>query len=78
MSAEFISLGDTEEFPQYKDWEKVYLLDVIRIKYPQRGYDLSAQVIGIEHDVLSGMLNSVTIGDIKKGQRRRIWISGKT
>lgn len=78
MSAEFIALGDTEEFPQYKDWEKVYLLDVIRISHRDRGYDFSAQVIGLEHDVLTGMLNNVTIGDIRKSYRRRIWIAGKS
>ena len=64
MTIEFLSLGDTEEYSQYRDLDKVYLYDIITIRDTIRGYSYTAQVIGVEHDVLTGMLNSVTIGKL--------------
>ena len=72
MNIEFISLGDTEEYAQYRDLDKVYLYDILDIKDTVRGYSYKAQVIGVEHDVLTGRLNSVTIGEVRnwKGTRK--------
>ena len=64
MTIEFISLGDTEEYAQYRDLDKVYLYDILSIKDTVRGYQYTAQVVGVEHDLLTGMLNSVTIGKL--------------
>lgn len=64
MTIEFLSLGDTEEYQQYRDLDKVYLYDILTIKDTIRGYSYTAQVIGVEHDILTGMLNSVTIGKL--------------
>lgn len=64
MTIEFLSLGDTEEYAQYRGLDKVYLYDIITIHDTVRGYDYTAQVVGIEHDVLTGMLNYVTIGKL--------------
>ena len=65
MKIEFLSLGDTEEYAQYRGLDKVYLYDIITIKDTVRGYEYSAQVVGIEHDILTGMLLSVTLGSIQ-------------
>ena len=64
MTISFISLGDTEEYIQYRGLDKVYLYDIITIHDTVRGYSYTAQVVGIEHDILTGMLNSVTIGKL--------------
>lgn len=66
MTVRFISLGDTEEYAQYRDLDKVYLYDIIHVKDTDRGYSYSAQVIGVEHNILTGILESVTIGKLKK------------
>lgn len=66
MRVEFLSLGDTEEYQQYRGLDKVYLFDIIHIKEAERGYQYAAQVIGVEHDILRGMLLSVTIGTPEK------------
>lgn len=71
MRIEFLSLGDTEEYVQYRDLDKVYLYDILTIHDTVRGYDYSAQVIGVEHDILTGMLNSVTIGSITHADAKR-------
>lgn len=62
MTVQFIGLGDTEEYKQYRDLDKVYLFDVIHIKDTERGYSYGAQVIAVQHNILTGLLESVTIG----------------
>lgn len=64
MTIEFLSLGDTEEYKQYRNLDKVYLYDILSIKDTIRGYQYTAQVVSVEHDILTGMLNSVTIGKL--------------
>lgn len=64
MTIQFVSLGDTEEYKQYKDLDKVYLYDILTIKDTIRGYNYAAQVVGVEHNILTGMLESVTIGHL--------------
>lgn len=71
MTIQFISLGDTEEYIQYRGLDKVYLYDILTIRDYKRGYNYSAQVIGVEHDVLTGRLISVTIGSIKNADVSR-------
>lgn len=71
MKIEFLSLGDTEEYAQYRGLDKVYLYDILTIKDTERGYNYAAQVIGVEHDILTGMLNSVTIGSITNADAKR-------
>ena len=66
MTIQFISLGDTEEYKQYRDLDRVYLYDIVHIKDSRRGYLYEAQVIGIQHNILTGVLESVTIGTPKK------------
>lgn len=62
MTIEFISLGDTEEYQQYRDLDRVYLYDILHIKDETRGYSYGAQVIGVRHNILTGRLESCTIG----------------
>lgn len=64
MTIEFLSLGDTEEYAQYRDLDKVYLYDIISIKDLEKGYQYTAQVVAVEHDILTGMLLSVKIGEL--------------
>ena len=71
MTVEFLSLGDTEEYAQYRDLDKVYLHDIITVKETERGYNFAAQVIGVEHDILTGALLSVTIGKITNASASR-------
>ena len=71
MTIEFLSLGDTEEYVQYRNLDKVYLYDILTIKDTVRGYNYSAQVIGVEHDILTGMLNSITIGSFTNASAKR-------
>ena len=71
MTIEFVSLGDTEEYRQYRGLDKVYLYDTITIHDKVRGYSYTAQVVGVEHDILTGMLESVTIGKLDNWEGTR-------
>lgn len=65
MTIQFLSLGDTEEYSQYRNLDKVYLYDILSIKDSVRGYSYQAEVVGVEHDILTGRLNAVTIGTLQ-------------
>lgn len=67
MTVDFISLGDTEEYRQYRGLDKVYLFDRITVRDRVRGYDYAAEVVAIRHNVLTGLLESVTLGSLQKG-----------
>lgn len=64
MTIQFVSLGDTEEYKQYRNLDKAYLYDILTIKDTIRGYNYAAQVVGVEHNILTGQLESVTIGHL--------------
>ena len=64
MTINFLSIGDTEEYVQYRGLDKVYLFDIVTIRDTTRGYAYSAQVVAVEHDILTGMLTSITLGTI--------------
>lgn len=69
MSVDFLSLGDTEEYRQYRNLDKVYMLDKVSIKF--KGYNLNAEVIGVRHNILTGNLENITIGSVKQGSNIR-------
>ena len=71
MTVDFISLGDTEEYQQYRGLDKVYLFDRITVRDRVRGYDYAAEVVAIRHNVLTGLLESVTLGSLQKGTGKR-------
>lgn len=71
MVVDFLSLGDTEEFKQYRDLDKVYMLDHIAVKHKKRGYNFSAEVVGIYFNVNTEKLEEVTIGSLQKGSNKR-------
>ena len=71
MTVDFISLGDTEEHRQYRGLDKVYLFDKITVRDRVRGYDYNAEVVKIRHNVLTGLLESVSLGSIQKGTGKR-------
>lgn len=66
MTVQFIPLGDTEEYKQYRDLDKVFLFDRITIKDSVRMYDYSAEVVGMVYNVLTRRMESCTIGSLQK------------
>lgn len=71
IEVDFLSLGDTEEYKQYRNLDKVYLLDNVALRDKVRGYSYKAQVVAIRHNVLTGQTESITLSSIKNHANAR-------
>lgn len=71
MVVDFLSVGDTEEYAQLKDLDKVYLYDIVTVRDKVRGYNYSAQVVGVKHNILTGRLEAVTLGSVSNASAVR-------
>ena len=64
LEIDFIHIGDTEEYKQYRNLERVFLYDMVRIRHAPTGFVARAQVSGYEWDALAKRYNSVTVGNV--------------
>ncbi len=67
IQVDFVHLGDTIEYAQYKDLQQVFLHDTVTVKHGRLGMLYKTQVIGYDFDAALGRYNSVTLGNIKNG-----------
>lgn len=70
LDVQFLLLGDTEEYKQYKGLQTVCLYDVIGIKTGKSGIDATAQVTEYEFDCLRLRYNSITLGQVNSFKKR--------
>lgn len=68
VSVEFLLLGDTEQYKQYRNLQQVNLYDNIHIK--TEAYETTAQVTEYEYDCLTGRYNSIIIGNVSSFSNR--------
>lgn len=67
MSVEFVNLGDTEEYAQFKNLENCYLFDIVYVRHPKfPNIDITAQILSIEWDCLLDRMKSVEINSVGK------------
>ena len=64
LEIDFIHIGDTEEYRQYRNLERVFLYDMVRIRHAPTGFVAKAQVSGYEWDALARRYNSITVGNV--------------
>lgn len=64
LDIDFIHIGDTEEYRQYRNLERVFLYDLVRIRHAPTGFMAKAQVSGYEWDALTRRYNSITVGNV--------------
>lgn len=74
MKVEFLNLGDTEEYAQFKNLENLFLFDYVIVQHPTlyyrdtagvvRNIDVTARVVSIEWDCILERMNSVEIGQV--------------
>lgn len=62
LSVDFVSLGDTAEYAQYRNLESVHLYDTVRIRHMPLNIDVLAQVNKIEFDCLTGRMKGIELG----------------
>lgn len=66
MSVEFINLGDTEEYKQFRNLENCFLYDYVIVQHPTMDIDVTAQIMEIEWDCLLDRMVSMEIGSVGK------------
>lgn len=62
VNVNMLQLGDTEEYQQYKDLDRLYLGDLIRVIDNVHGVDVEAEINEYDFDCLVGRYTSLTIG----------------
>lgn len=72
MKVEFVNLGDTEEYKQFKGLEDCFIFDYVIVQHPSLYYknssgvvepvNITARVVSIEWDCILDRMNSVEIG----------------
>ena len=63
VSVEFVNLVDTEEYKQFKRFEKISLCDTVTIKHPMFGIDVKAKVIKTVYDSVNERYEKIQIGE---------------
>lgn len=66
MEVEFVNLGDSVEYEQFKNLENCFLWDYILVRNPRLAVDVTAQIVKIKWDCLKQRMESVEIGTIGK------------
>lgn len=66
MSIDFLNLGDTEEYAQFKNLENCFLFDYIIVQHPELEIDVTAQIVEFQWDCILDRMKSVQIGSIGK------------
>ena len=70
LKVEFLSLGDTEEYAQYRSLEDVFLYDRVRVKHPGIQLDVLTEVNRVEFDCLSEKFRSIELGSVRQDMRK--------
>lgn len=63
LTVDFLMLGDTEEFRQYRDLERLSLYDTVEVVHPDLGLSTKAQVKSYEWDAIRRRYTRITLGD---------------
>jgi phage minor structural protein len=63
VSVEFVNLGDTEEYKQYKDLYQVSLCDTVTVRHPIYGINVKAKVVKTVFDSVREKYEKIEIGE---------------
>lgn len=64
MEVEFVNLGDTVEYAQYKNLENAFLFDYVIVQHPDFNIDVTARIVEINWDCLLDRMVSSKIGSV--------------
>lgn len=70
LEVEFVLLGDTEKYKQYKGLQRVNIYDIISVNTGLSGISANAQVNEYEYDCILKRYNSIKLGSVNSFQRR--------
>ena len=73
VDVNFLMLGDTAEYREYHELEKLYLYDVVKVRDPEIGMDLTLQVASYSWDCIRERYNSIKVGNVFSYGGRTVW-----
>lgn len=62
LQVQFVTLGDTEEYKQFKDLERLFLYDKVRVRVPKLNIDMVLDAVRVKTDCITGKTIEVEIG----------------
>lgn len=77
VSVEFVNLGDTEEYKQYKELEEVNLCDIVTIYHPYYGISVKSKVVKTVYDCLKERYKKIEIGEARGSLAKTIAVQSK-
>ena len=66
MSVEFVNLGDTAEYDQFKDLERLFLWDYVLVKHKLHNINVTARIVSIRWNCLLERMETMEIGSVGK------------
>ena len=72
LTVQFLLLGDTQEYRQYRQLERISLYDTVRVTDPTINLDLSLQVSGYSWDPLRERFKSIKLGNVFEQRGRDV------
>lgn len=77
VSVEFVNLGDTEEYKQYKELEEVNLCDIVAISHPYYGISVKSKVVRTVYDCLKERYIKIDVGEVRGSLAKTIAVQSK-
>lgn len=66
MSVDFINLGDTAEYAQYKNLERFFLWDYVIVRHKLHGIDDTSRIVSIKWNCMLDRMEGMEIGAVGK------------
>lgn len=66
MTVDFVNLGDTAEYAQFKNLERLFLWDYVLVRHKLMDIDVTSRIVSIEWDFLMDRMNKMEVGAIGK------------
>lgn len=63
MAVSFVDLAGTDAYPEYAGLQRLHLYDLVRVVHTPRMMDTRAMVVGFTYNVLTGMYDTIELGD---------------
>lgn len=66
MTVDFVNLGDTAEYSQYKDLERLFLWDYVLVRHKLHNIDVTSRIVKITWDCMLDRMQGMEIGKVGK------------
>jgi phage minor structural protein len=70
LKVDFLMLGDTVEFAQYRDLQKLFLYDTVRVRHPGLGIDMTAKINRTVWDCSLDRYIDIELGSVRRNYAR--------